>query len=61
LAMQTTDPAVAEETADCAAEVLETVLVHSLGGGGMTASTVQPKIAGVASTLPAASVALTEN
>jgi hypothetical protein len=69
LARQTTDPAAATETADCAAEVLETVLVHWLGGvvggsfslgGGVTALIVQLRTAGVESTLPARSLARTE-
>jgi hypothetical protein len=68
LAKQITEPAAAEETADCAAEVLEAVLVHWLGGvtggsfslgGGVTALTVQLRAAGVESTLPARSLART--
>jgi hypothetical protein len=34
--------------------------VVSTGGGGVTACTAQPRVAGVASVLPALSVALTE-
>ena len=63
-----TAPGAAEETLDCAAETLETVVVQfSPGGGGggggggtCSASTVQLRLAGVGSTLPAPSVARTE-
>jgi hypothetical protein len=68
LAKQTTEPGEAEETADCAAVVLVTVVVHpSLGGGGVTsssassASTAQLRAAGVASTFLEASTLRTEN
>src|SRR6185369_15598365 len=63
----------AEATLDCAAETLETVVVHfssglgegpgsgsGSGSGWGSASTVQLRPAGVGSTLPAASLARTE-
>src|ERR1044072_9648483 len=63
LARHTIDPAAAEETAVCAVETLDTVLVQVAGGGGGgggTASTGPPRLPGGASTLPAASFARTE-
>src|SRR3954452_7679279 len=66
-----TAPGEAEATLDCAAETLETVVVHfssglgdgpgsGSGSGWGSASTVQLRLAGVAATLPAASLARTE-
>jgi uncharacterized membrane protein YgcG len=60
-ARQTTAPGAAAESADWAAETLEAVAVQPLEGGGVTAVTVQLRVAGEASALPAPSVALTEN
>jgi hypothetical protein len=60
-ARQTTAPDPAPERAVWAAETLETVEVQPGVGGGVAAVTVQLRVAGEASVLPAPSLARTEN
>src|SRR3954454_1957929 len=61
-----TEPPVAADMAEAAAEAVETTVEHSAGGGGgggggSRSSMVQLRVAGVASTFSAASIARTEN